>query len=310
MRPKDAATVPVAMSARYISMAKLLKDPLLHFLLIGAALFAFSAWRGESVQTRRERIVITATQVSQLREASALLQGRALTRDELMGLIEPTIRDEVMYREALALGLDENDDEVRRRLIEKMQYLTQDLADPQAESDEALRAFYDASPVRFQIPELVSFEQVFFSPSARGETIRADTQSALTALRAGADPQSVGDRTPLRGRYDNAPRSQVDVLFGEALTEGVFTMTPGEWQGPFQSDFGLHLVRLRGRSESRLPPFEEIREQVSATFAEVRRQEGNEAEYRKLRDRYDVVIDWPTEESASSAPNAAAETGQ
>ncbi|HLF09685.1 MAG TPA: hypothetical protein VJA26_00595, partial [Gammaproteobacteria bacterium] len=206
MRPKDAATVPVAMSARYISMATLLKDPLLHFLLIGAALFAFSAWRGESVQTRRERIVITATQVSQLREASALLQGRALTRDELMGLIEPTIRDEVMYREALALGLDENDDEVRRRLIEKMQYLTQDLADPQAASEEALRAFYDASPVRFQIPELVSFEQVFFSPSARGETIRTDAQSALTALRAGADPQSVGDRTPLRGRYDNAPR--------------------------------------------------------------------------------------------------------
>jgi hypothetical protein len=291
-------------------MSKLLKDPLLHFLLIGAALFAFSAWRGESVQTGRQRVVIAASQVSQLREASALVQGRTPSREELEELIEPTIRDEVMYREALALGLDENDDEVRRRLIEKMQYLTQDLADPEPASEPELRAFYDESPARFQIPELVSFEQVFFSPSARGETLRSDAQGALTALRAGADPASVGDRTPLRDRYDDAPRSQVDVLFGEALAEGLFTMAPGEWQGSFQSDFGLHVVRLLARSESRLPPFEEIREQVLATFADVRRQEVNAAEYRKMRDRYDVVIEWPTDESQDPAPIAGEQPSQ
>ena len=285
-------------------MSKLLKDPLLHFLLIGAGLFAFSAWRGESLQTGRERIVVAASQVSQLREATALLQGRAPSREELAELIEPAIREEVMYREALALGLDENDDEVRRRLIEKMQYLTQDLADPEPASEPELRAFYDESPARFQIPELVSFEQVFFSPSARGETLSSDTQGALTALRAGADPASVGDRTPLRDRYDDAPREQVDVLFGEALAESLFTMAPGEWQGPFQSDFGLHVVRLLARSASRLPPFEEIREQVLATFADVRRQEVNAAEYRKMRDRYDVVIDWPADEPQSPAPSA------
>ena len=125
-------------------MSKLLKDPLVHFLLIGAALFAVSAWRGESVSAGRDAIVVTAEQVAQARAAAAVLQGREPTPEELEALVEPTIRDEVMYREALALGLDVNDDEVRRRLIEKMSYLTQDLADPEPSSEEALRQFYDA----------------------------------------------------------------------------------------------------------------------------------------------------------------------
>jgi hypothetical protein len=291
-------------------MVKLLKDPLLHFLLIGAGLFAFSAWRGESVETGRERIVITGAQVSQLRDAAALVQGRAPTRDELAELIEPTIRDELLYREALALGLDENDDEVRRRLVEKMQYLTQDLADPEPRSEQQLHAFYDQFPDRFRIPELVSFEQVFFSPSGRGDALRADTQTGLTALRSGAEPVEVGDRTPLRDRYDDAPREQVEVLFGAALADAAFTMPPGEWQGPFESDFGLHLVRLVARSESRLPPFEEIRERVAETFADVRRQEVNAEEYRKLRERYDVVIDWPADEPQPSMPGPGADSAQ
>ena len=119
-------------------MSRLLKDPLVHFLLIGAALFAIAAWRGEPETP--DRIVVTAEQVAQARAAATALQGREPTAEELAALVEPTVRDEVMYREALALGLDVNDDEVRRRLVEKMSYLTQDLADPEPSSEEALRA--------------------------------------------------------------------------------------------------------------------------------------------------------------------------
>jgi peptidyl-prolyl cis-trans isomerase C len=276
-----------------MSIPKLLKDPLLHFLLIGAALFVFSAWRGESIETGRERITVTAEQVAQVRDAAALVQGRPPTRQELEALIEPTIRDEVLYRESLALGLDVNDDEVRRRLIEKMQYLTQDLADPEPPSEDAVRALYDGSPERFRVPALVTFEQVFLSPSARGDALAADADAALASLRGGAAATSVGDRTPLRERYDDAPREQVDVLFGEALATALFTMSPGEWQGPFESDFGLHLVRLLNRTDSRLPPYEEIRDQVRTAFAEERRAEANAAKYREMRERYDIVIDWP-----------------
>jgi len=274
-------------------MSRLIKDPLVHFLLIGVVLFAIAAMRGQPVTAGRERIVVTAEQVAQARAAAAALQGREPTAEELEVLIEPTVRDEVMYREALALGLDINDDEVRRRLIEKMSYLTQDLADPEPSSEDELRRFYEASSDLFTIPALVSFDQVFFSPGARGDSLDADAAAGLGALRAGTPAADVGDRTPLRDSYDDAPREQVAVLFGDALADALFGSEPGTWSGPFRSDFGLHVVRLRERSEARLPPYEEIAARVAEEYAAQRRREANERAYREMRARYDVVIEQP-----------------
>jgi peptidyl-prolyl cis-trans isomerase C len=280
-------------------MRRFLKDPLVHFLLIGASLFVLSAWRGERIRGGRERIVVTADQVAQVRDAAELLKGRAPTDEDLAALIEPTIRDEVLYREALALKLDVNDDEVRRRLVDKMSYLTQDTADPAPSSDAELRRFYDESSARFETPELATFDQVFFSPAERGDSVDAVAKAGLAALRSGRSPDEVGDHTPLRGIYENAPRDQVEVLFGDAVAEALFTMPPGDWTGPFKSDFGLHAVRLRARSARRLPPFDEIRDQVAAEFAADRRRERNEAEYRRMRAHYDVVVEKPAPRSAN-----------
>ena len=280
-------------------MRRFLKDPLVHFLLIGASLFVLSAWRGERIRGGRERIVVTADQVAQVRDAAELLKGRAPTDEELAAMIEPTIRDEVLYREALALKLDVNDDEVRRRLVDKMSYLTQDTADPAPSSDAELRRFYDESSARFERPELATFDQVFFSPAERGDSVDAVAKAGLAALRSGRSPDEVGDHTPLRGIYENAPRDQVEVLFGDAVAEALFTMPPGDWTGPFKSDFGLHAVRLRARSARRLPPFDEIRDQVAAEFAADRRRERNEAEYRRMRAHYDVVVEKPAPRSAN-----------
>ena len=280
-------------------MRRFLKDPLVHFLLIGASLFVLSAWRGERIRGGRERIVVTADQVAQVRDAAELLKGRAPTDEELAALIEPTIRDEVLYREALALKLDVNDDEVRRRLVDKMSYLTQDTADPAPSSDAELRRFYDESSARFERPELATFDQVFFSPAERGDSVDAVAKAGLAALRSGRSPDEVGDHTPLRGIYENAPRDQVEVLFGDAVAEALFTMPPGDWTGPFKSDFGLHAVRLRARSARRLPPFDEIRDQVAAEFAADRRRERNEAEYRRMRAHYDVVVEKPAPRAAN-----------
>jgi hypothetical protein len=249
------------------------------------------------VTTGAERTVVTAEQVAEVRAAAAALQGREPTNEELAALVEPTVRDEVLYevlyREALALGLDENDDEVRRRLIEKMSYLTQDLADPEPGSEEELRRFYEDSPEIFTIPALVSFDQVFFSPGARGDALEADAAAGVEALNAGRAPDEVGDRTPLRESYDDAPREQVAVLFGEALADALFAAMPGEWTGPFRSDFGLHAVRLRSRSEARLPPYEEIAARVAEEYGAARRREANERAYREMRAKYDVVVELP-----------------
>jgi len=273
-------------------MLRLLKDPLVHFLLIGAALFGASAWRGEMIRAGRARITITAEQVAKARNTAALAQGSELSPAESAGLVESMVREEVFYREALALGLDKNDDEVRRRLVEKMNYLTQDLADPAASPDE-LQAFYTASPELFTIPPLVSFDQVFFSPAEHGDELEAAATAGLAALRAGKPPDQVGDHTPLRAAYDDAPRDQVRVLFGDPMAEALFTVPPGDWAGPYRSDFGLHLVRLRSRTEARLPPFDEIAAHVAEEFGAKRRREANEAAYRRMRDNYNVTVETP-----------------
>jgi hypothetical protein len=273
-------------------MLKLLKDPLVHFLLIGAALFGVSAWRGEMIRAGRERITITAEQIAKARNTAALAQGRELSPAESNDLVESMVREEVLYHEALRLGLDRNDDEVRRRLIEKMNYVTQDLADPASSPDE-LRAFYVASPQLFTIPPLVSFDQVFFSPNERGDKLEADAKAGLEALRASKPPDQVGDHTPLRAAYDDAPRDQIRVLFGDQMAEALFTAPPGDWAGPYRSDFGLHLVRLRNRTEARLPPYDEIAARVAEEFGAKRRREANETAYRKMRANYNVIVETP-----------------
>ena len=281
-------------------MRSLLKDPLLHFLVLGGALFAVSYWQGDTGETDSEPIRISAEQVEQLRQSAVLFSGREPSREELAALVEPAIRDELMYREALALGLDVNDDEVRTRLIEKMRYLTEDLADPEPASGEELRAFFDARPDRFLIPALVTFDQLYFSPSERGDTLQADVDAALEALSGGGDPEGFGDSTPLRFEMTDAPREQVQVLFGTALTDAVFTMQAGTWAGPFESDFGLHLVRLVARSDARQPAFDEVRDQVLERYAEDRRNQANDANYAEIRARYEIVVDWPADAAQDS----------
>jgi len=274
-------------------MAKYFRDPLIHFLLAGAVLFAVFYLRGESSGGTRPRILITAEQVAQLGQGAALLRGRELTAAELESVIEPAIREEVLYREALALELDVDDDEVRRRLVEKMQYLSEDLADPEPATEAELRAFFAANPELFRVPERVTFDQIFFSPRERGASVTADAEAALAELRAGHEGQGLGDRTPLEDRFTDASRERVEVLFGERLTDAVFAMTPGGWAGPYESDFGLHLVRLLQHSASRLPAFDEARELALQVYAEQRRNALNEQRYAEMRARYEVIVDWP-----------------
>jgi hypothetical protein len=106
-------------------------------------------------------------------------------------------------------------------------------------------------------------------------------------------PAEVGDRTPLQERFDAAARDRIQVLFGQAMTDAVFSLAPGEWAGPYQSDFGLHVVRVLTRSEARQPTFAEVREQAQQVFAEDRRNAANAAAYAEMRARYDIVVDWP-----------------
>jgi peptidyl-prolyl cis-trans isomerase C len=272
-------------------MSNFLKDPLVHFLILGAGLFVVLAWLDQPEDSDSDRIVITAEQVEETRRAAAILRGREPTPEELEELLEPIIREQVLYREALALGLDRDDETVRLRLVEKMQFLAQDLAEPAPPTEEALERYFAAQPERFVVPALVTFEQIYFSPAERGEQLEADAGAALESLRGGAVPHAdLGDRSPLQARYQSATRERVEILFGDVMAEAVFAMEAGRWEGPFRSDFGLHLARLIERSEAYQPELADVRDTVLETYLADRRREANETEYRRMRERYDIVI--------------------
>lgn len=275
------------------AMLRLPGDPLIHFLVIGAGLFLALSWLSDDTDPRQ--ITVPAELVRAALQTLPAGGQSARTRSELEALVQPLIRDEVLYREALALGLDVEDDQVRTRLIEKMRYISEDLADPEPADESQLREFFAADPARFVAPEAVTFEHVYFSPRQRGDAIAEDAAAALAALRDGRDAMASGDATPLGEQFEQATRDRLSILFGNVLTDALFSAEPGEWLGPLESDFGLHLVRVVERSAARTREFDEIADEVRAAWAADRRERQNAETWARLRERYVVEVEWPEE---------------
>ncbi len=275
-------------------MAKLLKDPLVHFVLLGAAIFGLFALLEDEPGADERRIVIPEAEIDGLWGAMSMIYGRAPTEAEIEQLIEPRIREEVLYREALALGLDRDDSQVRQRLVEKMTFLSEDLIPAEPPSDEEVAAFFEANRERFVDPARVDFEQLYFSPSAHGDGIVAAAEDALAALADGADPNTLGDSSTVPRSLEAASAEALSADLGEEFAAGVLALAAdGAWHGPIRSFFGVHLVRVTSRTDARTPALEEIRDRVVAALNAERRRSANEQAYQALRERYDIVVEIP-----------------
>ncbi len=275
------------------------KDPLVHFLVIGALMFA--ALSLLAPRERPESILITADTVERLRESATLLQGRPPTDAELAALVGDAVRDEVYYREALAQGLDADDTVVRQRLIEKMRELNENVVDP-VPPETDLEAWFAENSASFRIPELVTFDHLFFSPRERGEAVRNDAEAALAALVAGADTAAYGDSTPLGARFEAADAERVRLLFGDELTAAVFAAERDRWIGPYESDFGWHLVRVVERTAARDPAFAEVEVVVREAYAAERLQAANSEALAQVLERFDVRVEWQSGSAPESWP--------
>lgn len=280
-------------------MLRLLKDPLIHFLLLGGLLFVLYSWRGEPEAQNPYQIVISDEEVESMRQVLAVLHGRVPSRDELLETLEPIIKEEILYREAIALGLDRDDSQVRLRLTEKMLFLTQDVSEPVPPTDAELASFFADNLERFRVPAMWTFEQFFFSASQHGTELVSVVTDALAELRVGTSLSFTSDALLFDARYEQLDLAEVERLFGGSFAESLQVLTPNDgWQGPLDSDFGMHLVRVSEFVQSTQPEFENIRADVLSALIALRRFEANDAEYRKLRDRYEVVvnlIESPTE---------------
>jgi len=283
-----------------------LREPLLHFLVLGVGLFVLFRLASGPGTPGQDEIVVTAGQIDTIVEVFSKIRQRPPSPAELEGLIEEHILEEVLYREALAMGLDEDDTIIRRRLRQKLEFLVDDFAAAEP-TDEQLRALIKDSPEQFREETTVSFSQIFFQESAH------DAAAALLAeLRAGAeiDVPTAGDPLPLPSAFDGAPEGDIDALFGQTFKTDLRALDIGAWTGPVVSPYGVHLVRVTERIEGEIPALSEIRETVVREWLAARRQTAQETFFAQLRSQYVISVEFSEWVGESAGDFATAESTQ
>ena len=271
-----------------------LREPLSHFLLIGALLFFLYELQNDEVSVGSNRIVINEATIDNM---AALWEKRRLRRPsqkELDGMIEQKIREEVFYREALAMGLDNNDSVVRRRLAQKVQFLFSDLAMQGEPTDAQLVDYLKAKTDKFKLPGSIRFKQVYFNTDKRGPQAQSDAVQLLMRLTQPASSQDIsqaGDTFMFGQQYDDISETEVARLFGKEFTIALFALPVAKWQGPVVSAYGLHLVRIDNMTPPVQPDLVAVRDKVRNQWLAEQRRAQDESFYLNLRQRYDVVVE-------------------
>jgi PPIC-type PPIASE domain len=272
-------------------MRRLLREPLLHFLILGAALFtAYGLINGRG--DGKDSIIVTAAQIDHLATGFTRSWRRPPTADELQDLVSNYVREEIYYREAKQLALDRDDPIIRRRLQQKLEFVLEDATERKEPSDADLSAFLSAHPERFRVGRTVTFTQIYFDPAnhADAENTATELLGQLNAQGTGQNTSTLGDRFVLGAAFDALPVSEIAKLFGQVFAEGIAKLDAGTWEGPIKSGYGTHLVLVQERTSGRVPGLDEVREKVSRDWKETQRVSANEAAYRRLLSRYSVMI--------------------
>jgi peptidyl-prolyl cis-trans isomerase C len=274
---------PLVRSLRWIS-----REPFFQFIALGALLFAVS----EYVNTRENtpHIVLTRMEVAGIENNYRLQYGASPTAEQLQSLIDRYIREEVFYREALKLKLGDNDEIVRRRLVQKYEFLEQDMGAPQPPTDTALKAYFESHEKQYQTPERVTFSQVYFSVDRAGEAAalaRATRALKLLEARHLTRAPGLGDSFPGEVDYAEVTPTQVRRAFGSSgLSEELLKIPPEHWAGPFRSGLGWHLVYVAAHEAASLPSFEEARDRVEGDYIDGARVARSAEAYARLKARY------------------------
>jgi hypothetical protein len=276
----------------------LAREPLVHFLLLGAALFLVDAWlRPATAPAGQGEIVVSEARIRSLAQNFSRTWQRPPTRDELDGLVASHVREEVMVREALALGLDRDDAIIRRRLQQKMEFVSEEAAALAPPTDDDLTAYLNANADAFRTEPRATFSQIYLDPRKRRVTLDADAKRLLEALNStGASPDLAkrGDTLMLlETRYANATQTDLARLFGSDFADALVKQPVGKWVGPIPSGYGVHLVRLDALTPGGASSLADVRPLVEREWANAKRQEVAKAFYDKLRAKYKVTVQMP-----------------
>jgi len=273
---------------------RLLGEPLLHFLLIGVALFMLYGALNRGRSDAPRDIVVTEARVEALADSFATVWMRPPTPEEVKGLVDDYVAEEIYYREAIAMGLDQDDTVIRRRLRQKMEFISEDAAAAAEPNDAELQAYLAAHPEKFLEPAELTFVQVYFSTEKRGDQARSAAEQLLAELQAGRGPAALadaGDPTLLPSDMQSASPQVIANAFGSDFAAQVVEAPVGQWTGPLQSGFGLHLVRVDDRKADAMPAFEQIRPIVLREWQSEQRKQSNKAFLDSLRAKYDIRVE-------------------
>jgi hypothetical protein len=277
-------------------LSKLFKEPLVQFLLIGACIYAAYALLGVPDDAAAEQTVyISEARIESLSVAWEKRWSRPPTEEELVGLVRAYLREDILSREAVAMGLDVDDHIIRRRLAQKLEFLTNDLLQLKEPAEGELETFFAENLEQFQSPDLLTFVQVFFNPDNRGESTLDDAAMALKELQAGGEPDpetlEAGDRLLLNNFYSGVTEFDIRRVLGSGFAEAVMELEPGKWHGPVLSGFGTHLVYVYEFVQALPPQLSNVREAVMAEWQRAETEQFNAEFLDSLKSRYDVVIE-------------------
>lgn len=279
------------------SMSAFLRHPAVHIAALGVLAFLLHFLIFGETDTAGNLITITEGDVEQMVTRWKMTFKRDPTKEEVRSLVQSHIREEVFYREAKRLNLDEDDIIIRRRLAQKMDFLSRDLASLAEPTEGSIAEYYEKNRENYRIPPYVTFSHIFFDVDRRGVLEARDIAVAQCAkLNAMSEfPSRIsefGDRFMLQDYYaEYDPRAVKSLFGGQEFTDSLFLWEPGRWNGPIPSGYGLHIVYVHSRTESRIPALEEVREAVEADIMDEIRRQTNDLFYSGLRSNYEIEMD-------------------
>jgi hypothetical protein len=262
-------------------------EPVVHFVLIGLAIFALDyAMQPEQAP---DEIVVGERTVERLRSEFETRHGAEPDQAQTRALIGAHVREEVLYREALALGLHRSDPIVRRRMVQAMEFLSEDLAPIPEPTDEQLEAYLEAHPDDFRKPARVSLQHIFF---AAGDEAAGRAKRVLEQIEGGASAEKMGDAFVHGSTIQHADRRRLAAFFGDDFAEDVMAFEAEDWRGPVASKYGVHLVYVQTRKPAGAPGLDEVRRQVAGAWRQEQREDANQRAVERLRESYEVRVEW------------------
>lgn len=308
--PEEQDSVPQAMPKRadFSVLKRWLREPLLHFLLLGLALFAVYSYlqRGRGGVESSRQIVLSLDDLRQMDMYFESQWHRQPTPTEFQAMVEDKVHEEVLYREALAIGLDKDDTIVKRRMAQKMQFLAEDVATAHGPSTAELQAWFQENSNRFALPSRYSFRHLYFSPDKRGKNAREDASKALAKISGQPEDSqlaaSLGDQFMFQDYYGDSAPEAIAKEFGPQFAVAVEKLKPGSWQGPVESGYGWHLVFVSTVIPGRIPAFEEMEPDVKTAWLAEQKEQAWQKAYTEMRAKYVVLLPAPSDKEAAQVP--------